>query len=248
MNNLRVKIFADGADKQSMIELYRNPLIRGLTTNPTLMRKSGIVDYELFAREVLEIITDKPISFEVFSDEFDEMRRQAMLIKSWQDNVYVKIPVMNSRGERSLDVIRDLSAEGVQLNLTAVMTLKQVAEIAEVLRADVPAVVSIFAGRIADTGRNPVPMMNAARTLLQELPAAELLWASVREVLNIFQAEEAGCHIVTVPHEILKKALEMHAMDLDDLSLATVRMFARDAQAAHYSLDRQLVAAQAGLG
>jgi transaldolase len=237
VNELKIKIFADGADRGGMIELYRNPLIRGLTTNPTLMRKSGITDFEAFAREILEVITDKPISFEVFSDHFPEMRRQALHIQSWQRNVYVKIPVMNSRGESSIGLIRELSAEGVQLNVTAVLTQRQVADIAQALQPATPSVVSIFAGRIADTGRSPLPVMQEARNLLKDLPAAELLWASVREVLNIFEAEAAGCQIVTVPHEILKRALEMFATDLDELSLATVRMFARDAQAAGYSLD-----------
>lgn len=238
MNDLKIKIFADGADKQAMIDLYRNPLIRGLTTNPTLMRKSGVVDFEAFARDILETIVDKPVSFEVFTDEFPQMRRQALYIQSWQKNVYVKIPVMNSRGESSAGLIRELAAEGVQLNVTAVMTRKQVAEIAQALQPSVPSVVSVFAGRIADTGRDPIPMMREARGLLDALPNAELLWASVREILNIVHAQEAGCHIVTVPHDILKKALEMRmfATDLEALSLATVRMFASDAAAAGYSL------------
>jgi transaldolase len=234
---LKVKLYADGADKQGMLDLYRNPLIQGLTTNPTLMKKSGVTDYEAFARDILAIIKDKPISFEVFSDEFPEMRRQALKIKAWQSNVYVKIPIMNSRAESSLPLIRELAQEGVQINVTAVMELSQVSQIAEALHPAVSSIVSVFAGRIADTGRNPMPGMRASRELLQGLPKAELLWASVREVLNIFQADECGCHIVTVPHEILKKALEMYGMELHELSLATVRMFARDAQAAGLALE-----------
>jgi transaldolase len=220
-----------------MLELYRNPLIQGLTTNPTLMKKSGVSDYETFARDVLTVIKDKPISFEVLCDEFPEMRRQALKIKSWQSNVYVKIPVMNSRGESSLPLIRDLGQEGVQVNVTAVMSLEQVSQIAAALHPKVSSIVSVFAGRIADTGRDPVPDMRASRELLRELPKAELLWASVREVLNIFHADECGAHIVTVPHEILKKALDMWSMDLHELSLATVQMFARDAQSAGLTLD-----------
>lgn len=234
---LKVKIYADGADKQGMLDLYRNPLIQGLTTNPTLMKKSGVSDYETFARDVLAIIKDKPISFEVLCDEFPEMRRQALKIKSWQSNVYVKIPVMNSRGEPSLPLIRDLGQEGVQVNVTAVMSLEQVGQIAAALHPKVSSIVSVFAGRIADTGRDPMPDMRASRELLRELPKAELLWASVREVLNIFQADECGAHIVTVPHEILKKALDMWGTDLHELSLATVQMFARDARSAGLTLD-----------
>jgi transaldolase len=236
---LKVKLYADGADKQGMVELYRNPLIQGLTTNPTLMKKSGVTDYEAFARDVLAVIKDKPISFEVLCDEFPEMRRQALKIKSWQSNVYVKIPVMNSRGESSLPLIRELGQEGVQINVTAVMELPQVNQIAEALHPKVSSIVSVFAGRIADTGRDPMPDMRASRELLRALPKAELLWASVREVLNIFQADECGSHIVTVPHEILKKALDMWGTDLHELSLATVRMFARDAQAAGLALKTQ---------
>ena len=233
---LKVKLYADGADKQGMLELYHNRLIQGLTTNPTLMKMSGITDYEAFARDVLGVIKDKPISFEVLSDEFPEMRRQALKIKAWQANVYVKIPVTNSRGESSLELIRELGREGVQVNVTAVMGLWQVRRIAEALNPQVASIVSVFAGRIADTGRDPTPVMRASRALLEALPKSELLWASVREVLNIFQADECGCHIVTVPHGILKKALDMTGMDLNELSLATVRMFAQDARAAGLEL------------
>ena len=219
-----------------MCKLAANPLIQGMTTNPTLMKKAGITDYERFAREILKSIQDKPISFEVFSDEFDEMRRQARKIASWQKNVYVKIPITNTRGESSLPLVRQLAQEGVQLNITAILTLEQVRGVAEALEAKVPSVVSVFAGRVADTGRDPIPVMRACQVLLAHLPKAELLWASVREVLNIFQADQCGCHIVTVPHDILNKALKMTDQDLNALSLDTVKMFAQDATAAGFSL------------
>ncbi len=240
MNNilqrLTVKIFADGADKASMLELHRNPLIMGMTTNPTLMKKAGITDYEAFAKDILAIINDKPISFEVFSDDFGEMRRQALKIASWQSNVYVKIPITNTRGESSLPLIRDLSNEGVRLNVTAILTPEQVHCVADSLNASTPAVVSVFGGRIADTGRDPQPLMREARALLQGKPKAELLWASVREVLNIFQAEECRCDIVTVPHDILNKAMKMVGTNLTALSLDTVNMFAQDAASAGFSV------------
>jgi transaldolase len=236
LQQLRVKIFADGADKAGILELYANPLLAGLTTNPTLMRKAGISDYEAFARDILQTVKDKPISFEVFSDDFGEMHRQALKIKAWQANVYVKIPITNTRNESSLALIRDLAGAGVKLNVTAVLTLEQVAGIARALNPQVPAVVSVFGGRIADTGVSPEPIMLASRALLENLPKAELLWASVREVLNIFQAEACGCHIVTVPHDILKKAIKLCGQELAAVSLDTVKMFANDAQAAGYSL------------
>jgi transaldolase len=236
LDNLHVKIFADGADKDAMLNLYGNPVIKGLTTNPTLMRKVGIQDYESFARDILTEIKDKPISFEVFSDEFPEMRRQALKIRDWQDNVFVKIPITNSRGESSIPLIRELSTARVQLNITAILTLKQVRDVAGVLSSDVPAVVSVFAGRIADTGKDPEAIMRASKELLTDLPKAELLWASVREVLNIIQAENCGCDIVTVPHDILNKALKLIGMDLEALSLDTVKMFAQDAEKAGFRL------------
>ena len=234
--NLPVKIFADGADRAGMIELSEKPFIQGLTTNPTLMKKVGITDYEGFAKSLLEVITDKPISFEVFSDEFDEMRRQALKIRAWQDNVYVKIPITNTRAESALPLIRALAAEGVKLNVTALLTREQVRGVAAALDPAVPAVVSVFAGRIADTGTDPLPIMRDSLKLLREHPAAELLWASVREVLNIFQAAACGCHIVTVPHDILAKAIKMGGMDLAELSLDTVQMFYKDAVAAGFKL------------
>jgi transaldolase len=236
LKDLKVKLFADGADKAGMLQLNVNPLIQGMTTNPTLMRKADIHDYETFAREILQHITEKPISFEVFSDEFPEMRRQGLKIKGWAKNVYVKIPISNTRGESSLPLVRELALEGVKLNVTAILTLEQVAGVAKALNPKVPAVVSVFAGRIADTGVDPAPMMRESKKILAGLPQAELLWASVREVLNIFQANDCGCEIVTVPHDILAKTMKMVGMDLKELSLDTVKMFAVDAKAAGFSL------------
>jgi transaldolase len=234
--NLRVKIFADGADKVGMLNLYNNPLIKGLTTNPTLMHKAGIQDYESFAKDILAEIKDKPISFEVFSDEFPEMKRQALKIREWQENVFVKIPITNSRGESSVPLIRELATAKVQLNITALLTIKQVCDVVGVLNPEIPAVVSVFAGRIADTGRDPEATMKASKDLMSGLPKAELLWASVREVLNIIQADHCGCDIVTVGHDILKKALQLVGMDLEALSLDTVKMFAQDAEKAGFKL------------
>ena len=236
LNDLRVKIFADGADKAGMLQLNANPLIQGLTTNPTLMRKAGLSDFEAFARDVLQSITVKPLSLEVFSDEFPEMKRQALKINSWGKNVYVKIPITNTRAESSLPLVRELARDGVKLNVTAILTLAQVEGVAAALNPGVPAVVSVFAGRIADTGVDPVPMMQQCKTILAGLPQAELLWASVREILNIFQADDSGCDIVTVQHDILAKALKMAGMDLTALSLDTVKMFANDAKAARFTL------------
>jgi transaldolase len=219
-----------------MFSLYRDPLVRGLTTNPTLMRKAGIEDYEAFAKDVLRVVKHKPISFEVFSDEFSEMKRQALKIRDWQENVFVKIPITNTRGESSIPLIKELAATKVPLNITAILALKQVREVAAVLNPDMPAIVSVFAGRIADTGKDPEAIMLASNALLEGLPKAELLWASVREVLNIIQADQCGCDIVTVPHDILKKAMNLFGMDLEKLSLDTVKMFAKDAEAAGFSL------------
>jgi transaldolase len=233
---LKVKLFADGADKAGILSLNANPLIRGMTTNPTLMRKAGIQNYEAFARDVLQSVTTKPISFEVFSDEFPEMRRQALKIASWQRNVYVKIPITNTRRESALALVRELAQEGVQLNITAILTPEQVQGVAAALNPAVPSVVSVFAGRIADTGRDPQPILRQSLGLLAGQPQAELLWASVREVLNIFQADECGCHVVTVPHDILTKAMKLVGLDLGELSLDTVKMFAQDAQAAGFSV------------
>ena len=236
LEKLPIKIFADGADLEGIKELYQKPFIHGLTTNPTLMRKVGVSDYETFARSVLEHVTDKPISFEVFSDEFPEMRRQALKIRDWQKNVYVKIPITNTRGESALPLIADLVEQGVKVNVTAILTLQQVEGVAGVLKKDVPSVVSVFAGRIADTGVDPLPVMKESLQTLKDLPSAELLWASVREVLNIFQAAACGCHIVTVPHDILAKASKLGGTDLSELSLDTVRMFYQDAVAAGFRI------------
>ena len=236
LKDLKVKIFADGADKNGMLDLNANPLIKGLTTNPTLMRKAGISQFEAFARDILQNITVKPVSFEVFSDEFPEMKRQAMKINSWAKNVYVKIPITNTRDESSLPLIRELASEGVKLNITAMLTTKQVEGCAQALHAKAPAFISVFAGRIADTGTDPIPLMRECKAILEDRPQAELLWASVREVLNIFQADGCGCEIVTVPHDILNKALKMAGTDLKELSLDTVKMFATDAKGAGFSL------------
>lgn len=236
LNDLKVKIFADGADKKGMLELNANPLITGMTTNPTLMRKAGLTDFEAFARDVLQTITVKPLSLEVFSDEFPEMKRQALKINSWAKNVYVKIPITNTRGESSLPLVKELANEGVKLNVTAILTMAQVEGVTLALNPKLPSIVSVFAGRIADTGVDPVAIMRQSKIILQDMPQAELLWASVREVLNIFQANDCGCHIVTATHDILAKALKMSGMDLDELSLDTVKMFANDAKAAGFTL------------
>lgn len=236
LNDLKIQIYADGADKAGILDLYAKPYIKGLTTNPTLMKKAGIKDYEAFARDILQTVTAKPLSLEVFSDEFSEMKRQALKIAGWGRNVYVKIPITNSRGESSTPLIQELAREGVQLNVTAILTLAQVRDVAAALQPAAPSVVSVFAGRIADTGRDPVPLMRAARALLEPQPKAELLWASVREVRNLIEAEQCGCDIVTVTHDILAKAAKLLDLDLTALSLDTVKMFANDAAAAGYRL------------
>jgi transaldolase len=235
LDKLQVKIFADGADKAGMLEMYAKPYIQGLTTNPTLMKKAGIKDYKVFAKDILGVIRDKPVSFEVFSDDFAEMERQAMEIAKWADNIYVKIPVTNTRRESAAGLVRKLSGAGVKLNVTALMTLAQVREITEALAVDTPAYVSVFAGRIADTGRDPVPLMTAAVELMRLKPKAELIWASPRELLNIFQADAIGCHVITVTNDVLKK-LSLVGYDLDAYSLDTVKMFHTDAVAAGFSL------------
>ncbi len=237
IDDLRVKIFADGADKAGMLEMYRNPLIKGFTTNPTLLRKAGVSDYQAFAEDILKIIPDRPISFEVFSDEFEEMETQARKISRWGQNVYVKIPVTNTRGESSAPLIRSLARSGLELNITAMTTLDQLREVSLCLKNGPPAYVSIFAGRIADTGRDPVPIMAAAVELLRLYPNVELIWASPRELLNIFQADLIGCHIITVTNDILKK-LDLVGKDLQAFSLDTVKMFREDALKAGYFLNR----------
>ena len=233
--DLKIKVFADGADMQGILDMYANPDIQGFTTNPTLMRQAGVEDYEAFARELLSKITDKPVSLEVFADEFDEMERQALKIASWGDNVNVKIPITNTRGEKSAPLIRKLSAEGVVVNVTVMMTLEQVQDVADALDPDTGAIVSVFAGRIADTGIDPVPHMTEALNILKDRPKAELLWASPRELLNIFQADWMGCHIITVTNSLLAK-LGLVGKDLDDYSRETVEMFYRDASSAGYTL------------
>ncbi len=235
IEELKVKIFADGADKAGMLEMYAKPYIKGLTTNPTLMNKAGISDYRVFAKDILAAIKDKPISFEVFSDDFKDMERQAMEIASWGSNVYVKIPITNTKKETCYPLVKKLAAQKVKLNVTALMTLTQVKDVVAVLDPHVPSYVSVFAGRIADTGRDPVPLMTAAVDILKAAPAAELIWASPRELLNIFQADTIGCQVITVTNDILKK-LSLVGYDLDEYSLDTVKMFYKDAVAAKYQI------------
>lgn len=232
---MSVKIFADGAEKGSMLKLYANPQIQGFTTNPTLMRKAGISDYEAFAREILEAIPDRPISFEVFADDFSEMERQAERIATWGDNVYVKIPVTNTLGESAAPLVSRLASRGVKQNVTALMTLEQVKEVTAAL-ADGPAAnISVFAGRIADTGVDPLPLMREALEVMRPYPQLELIWASPRELLNIVQASEIGCHIITVTSDILNK-LPLIGKDLTEYSLDTVKMFRADALASGFTL------------
>jgi len=235
VDQLRVKIFADGADLAGMLEMYSKPYIRGFTTNPTLMRKAGISDYPAFAKQVLQAIPDRPISFEVFSDEFAEMERQAREIAGWGSNVYVKVPVTNTKREPAFDLIRRLSGDGIKLNVTALMTLAQVGAVSRALDVGTPACVSVFAGRIADTGVDPVPLMTEAVKRLGIVPKAELIWASPRELLNVFQADEIGCHIITVTNDILKK-LSLVGRDLSEYSLDTVKMFFSDAAQAGFAI------------
>ena len=230
-----VKIFADGADLDGILALYKNPLIKGFTTNPTLMRKAGIADYEAFARQLVAAITDRPISFEVFADDFDEMVAQGHVIASWGPNVNVKIPVTTTKGAFTGPVIRTLANAGVIVNVTAITTVEQVERVAECLAPNVAAIVSLFAGRVADTGRDPVPVMRSALRVLASRSKAELLWASPRELLNIFQADEIGCHIITVSHDVLAK-LSLVGKNLDEYSLETVKMFHRDATAAGFKI------------
>lgn len=226
---INIKVFADGADLEGMLALARDPLVCGFTTNPTLMRRSGVTDYETFAKEVLAGVTQHPISFEVVADDFDEMSRQARLIASWGSNVYVKIPVTNTSGQSSADLIRDLSREGLKLNVTAILSLQQVETVVRALEDSPAAVVSVFAGRIADTGLDPVPVMTTALETLADFSQLELLWASPREILNVVQANAIGCHIVTVTHDLLKKINGL-GRDLEDVSRDTVQMFHDDAR------------------
>jgi transaldolase len=234
-DRLKIKLFADGADIEDMRRLANLSYIQGLTTNPTLMAQAGVSNYESFAKEVLTFIEGKPISFEVFSDDFDDMERQANKIAGWGDNIYVKIPITNTKGNSSAALVKRLSANGVKLNITALLTLEQVSTIHDVLSPDVPAIVSVFAGRVADTGRDPIPMMISAKEILADQPKTELLWASPREVLNIIQADQSGCHIITATSGILNKLSKLD-YDLEKFSLDTVRMFYNDAQKAKYTL------------
>jgi transaldolase len=234
-SDLTIKIFADGADKAGMLEMYRNPMIAGFTTNPTLMRKAGIANFEAFARDVLTAIPDRPISFEVFSDDFAEMERQARFIATWGRNVYVKIPVTDTKGASSAPVIRRLAADGIHLNVTALMTPEQVREVGYALADGAPSYVSVFAGRIADAGIDPIPIMQESLQILSAWPNLELIWASPRELLNIVQADAIGTHIITVTNDLLAK-LPTLGKDLEQFSLETVQMFHRDASAAGFKL------------
>ncbi len=233
--NLKIKLFADGAERAQIVKFQSNPLIRGFTTNPTLMRAAGVKDYEAFAHEILELVKDKPISFEVFADDFVEMERQAQKIAGWAGNVYVKIPVTNTKRQSSMELVHRLAHSGVKINITAVMTLDQVRQGVAALGGGAPSVISVFAGRIADTGRDPVPMMAEGVKLVSAYPGIELLWASPRELLNVFEANDVGCHIITATEGILAK-LEIVGKDLDDYSLETVLMFYNDASRANYQL------------
>jgi len=235
LRGLRVKLYADGAEKSVMLELYANPLIAGFTTNPSLMRKSCVSDYRAFAREILQHIPDRPVSFEVFTDDFADMERQAVEIASWGANVYVKIPITDTRGESSAPLLRRLACSGIRVNVTALLTSDQVRKASECLADGPPAKISVFAGRIADTGRDPVPRMAAAVELLRPYPNLELIWASPRELLNIFQADAIGCHIITATPEILRK-LDLVGKDLKEFSLDTVKIFYEDARKAGYRL------------
>jgi transaldolase len=235
VDKLRVKIFADGADFDGIMKMYANPVIKGFTTNPTLMRKAGLTDYEAFGRKLLAAIPDRPVSLEVFADDFDEMERQALAIASWGKNVNVKIPVTNTKREFAGPLIKKLSAAGVAVNVTAIFTLDQVQRVTDCLHANTPAIVSVFAGRVADTGIDPVPLMTKAVQILKSKPKAELIWASPRELLNVFQADEIGCHIITVTNDIIAK-LALVGKNQDDYSLETVQMFYRDASAAGYTI------------
>lgn len=236
ISQLKTKIFADGADLKSIVALSKDPMVKGFTTNPSLMRKDGVTDYENFARTLLAEVPHHPISFEVFADDFNEMEAQAREIASWGSNVYVKIPVTNTKRQSAAKLIAKLSSEGIPLNVTAILTLDQVKEVGNALHANTKAVVSVFAGRIADTGRDPMPLMRESAKILQSKPKAELLWASSRELLNIFHANETGCHIITVTYDMLKK-LNLVGKDLADYSLETVEMFYRDAKSAGFTIN-----------
>ena len=235
VDKLKVKIFADGADLAPTAQMVKNPLIAGFTTNPTLMSKAGHKDYRHFSKEFLKIVPTHPVSFEVLSDDFADMERQAREIASWGNNVYVKIPVTNTRGEHATDLIHRLSHAGVKVNVTALMTVEQVQEVSDALGNETPSNISVFAGRIADTGRDPMPIMRETVKILARHPKQELIWASPRELLNVFQADDIGCHIITATHDILKK-LSLVGKDLNQYSLETVKMFDNDARTAGLTL------------
>jgi transaldolase len=235
LQDLNIKIFSDGADLDSIIEAYNKGIVKGFTTNPTLMAKAGITNYLMFAEEVLRVVKDLSVSFEVFSDDFDEMREQALRLAALADNVYVKIPVTNTAKKSAAPLIKDLTQRGLKLNVTAILSLRQVKEVAAALNPKVPAIVSVFAGRIADSGRDPIPIMIESRGILENLPKAELLWASPREALNIIQADAIGCHIITVTPELLAKSANF-GKDLEDFSLDTVKMFYNDAKKSGFKI------------
>ena len=235
LNNLNIKIFADGADKNGMLDMYSKEHIKGLTTNPTLMKKAGITDYSIFCKDILLSVVDKPLSFEVFSDDFKEMERQAIEIASWGENVYVKLPITNTKGEYCYNLVERLVAKKVKVNVTAIMTLEQVKNVLDKLDPNVPSYISVFAGRMADTGVDPLPIMESAVQMMSLNKNAELIWASPRELLNIFQADSIGCHIITVTNDILNK-LSLVGYDLDSYSLDTVKMFYNDALSAGFKL------------
>ena len=235
VDRLKVQIFADGADKAGMLEMYAKPFVKGFTTNPTLMRKVGVTDYEAFAKDILGVIPDRPISFEVFADDFDEMERQARRITTWGKHVSVKIPITNTKRESAIPLVRKLSQEGIAMNVTAIFTLEQVQDVVDAVKGGAPCYVSVFAGRVADTGIDPVPVMAESVKRLKAAPNTELIWASPRELLNIFQADEIGCQVITVTNDIIKK-LALVGKDLDDYSLETVKMFYDDGKAAAYKL------------
>jgi transaldolase len=237
VNELNVQIFADGADKEGILEMYAKPYVSGFTTNPTLMHKAGIADYRAFAKDILQAVPDRSFSFEVFSDDFAEMKQQALEIASWGENVYVKIPVTNTKGESAAPLVRELAAQKVKQNVTALMTLEQVEEISDALGNHAPSYVSVFAGRIADTGRDPLPLMQKSVEILAKHPKQELIWASPRELFNIFQADDIGCQVITVTNAILNK-LALVGKDLNDYSLDTVKMFYKDATAAGFELKK----------
>ena len=236
LKKLKVMIYADGADQKSILSLSKNTVIKGFTTNPSLMKKNGITNYKKFALEISKELKDKPISFEVFADDIKEMRKQAYEISTWGENINVKIPITNTKGEMTSDLIEELSSKKIVCNITAILTITQFEEVVKVLHPEVPAILSVFAGRIADTGKDPSPIMKSVVELARQKPLAQVLWASTREIFNIFQAEQAGCHIITVPHDLIKK-FEFLGKDLKLLSLETVKTFYADAQAAGFKID-----------